>query len=210
LSAEKFGPLGRDAYRTFSADIEQCGQRLLSVVNDILQVAKLQAGDIKVETEEFDLKRLIESCAVQFAAEIAAGRKEIRIAVPEELALCSDERLLRRALLPLLSNAVKFTREGDVVEVSASASESDGVVIEICDSGGGVDPVHLPRLTDAFYQSDASLSRSHEGMGLGLYLVKRYVELLAGDLTLESDKGAFFKARIELPAACLARRRAVA
>jgi hypothetical protein len=63
------------------------------------------------------------------------------------------------------------------------------------------------RLTDPFYQADSALNRNHEGMGLGLYLVKKYVELLAGDLTLESEKNAFFKARIELPATCLARYR---
>ena len=114
----------------------------------------------------------------------------------------------RRALLQLLSNAVKFTREGDVVEVTAS--EKDGVLIEVSDSGGGVDPAHLSRLTDAFYQSDASLSRGHGGMGLGLYLANRYVGLLGGDLTLESEKGAFFKARIELPQAVLAHRREAA
>jgi signal transduction histidine kinase len=210
LTNEKFGPLGSDSYKTFTADIEKCGQHLLSMINDILQVAKLEAGEVEVEAEEFEPKLMIEQCVARFAADIASARKVIRTTIPENITLRSDERLLRRAVLQLLSNAVKFTREGDVIEVKVLASETGGVDIEVSDSGDGVEQSHLSKLTHAFYQSDASLSRSHGGMGLGLYLVKRYVDLLAGDLNLESVKGAFFKARIELPPAALAHRRAAA
>lgn len=207
LREETFGPLGSENYKTFSADINNCGQHLLSIVNDILQVAKIEAGEVEIRTDEFELGALIKDSAAQFSTEITYGRKTIRIDVPEQLRLTSDERLIRRALSQLLSNAVKFTREGDTINVTASASEIDGVQIEIRDTGVGVDPDFLSRLTDSFYQADGALNRTHEGMGLGLYLVKKYVELLAGDLTLESEKNAFFSARIELPATCLARQR---
>jgi PAS domain S-box-containing protein len=210
LREESFGPLGSDSYRAFSTDIQKCGEHLLSVVNDILQVAKLEAGDIRIETDEFELKALVDGCIAEFAADIAGGRKTVSVRVPDQLVLNSDERLVRRALLQLLSNAVKFTREGDRIEVTASASEIDGVQIEIFDTGVGVGREHIRRLTEAFYQADASLSRGHEGMGLGLYLVNKYVGLLAGDLTLESDKDSFFRARIDLPVTCLSQNRQAA
>ena len=207
LREETLGPLGNKDYKTFAADIHSSGRHLLAIVNDILQVAKIEAGDVEIRADEFELGALIKKCAAEFSADVAHAQKTIRIAVPDQLTLNSDEGLVGRALSQLLSNAVKFTRPGDVIEVTASASETDGVQIEVHDSGVGVDPDLLSRLTDPFYQADGSLKRNHDGMGLGLYLVKKYVELLAGDLTLESDKGAFFKARIELPATCLSRYR---
>jgi len=207
LRDETLGSLGNQDYKSYSNDIHRCGNHLLSVVNDILQVVKIEAGDIEIRPDEFELAALVKDCAASFSSEIARARKILRIAVPEKLKLNCDERLMRRALSQLLSNAVKFTRVGDVIDVTASASEADGVQIEIRDTGVGVDPQKLSRLTDQFYQADGSLNRSHDGMGLGLYLVKKYVELLAGDLTLASDKNEFFMARIDLPSTCLLRYR---
>jgi PAS domain S-box-containing protein len=207
LRDEILGPLGNQSYKSHASDILNCGNHLLSVVNDILQVVKIEAGDVEIRVDEFELAAIVRDCAASFSDDVTRARKTLRIAVPEQLKLNCDERLVRRALLQLLSNAVKFTREGDVIDVTASASEADGVQIEIRDTGVGVDPQYLSRLTDQFYQADGSLNRSHDGMGLGLYLVRKYVEMLAGDLTLESEKGVFFKARIDLPATCLLRYR---
>jgi two-component system cell cycle sensor histidine kinase PleC len=207
LREESFGPLGSDNYKTFAGDIHDCGQQLLSIVNDILQVARLDAGEVKIQMEDFEIGRVIEACAAEFSAEIERASKTMRIAVPAQLRLHADERLLRGALFQLLSNSVKFTRVGDLIDIKLSARDSGGVRIEISDTGIGVDAAQLPRLTEAFYQADASLSRSHGGTGLGLYIVKRYVELHGGVLTLETEKNSFFRACIDLPAACLSQFR---
>ena len=95
-----------------------------------------------------------------------------------------DQELLRRVLVHLLSNAMKFTNEGDVINVDVSACDVDGLRIEICDTGAGVSEAHLVKLSDPFYQADSSRSRSHDGAGLGLYLAKKYVELHSGALSV--------------------------
>lgn len=207
LQGKTLGSAVDEEHKTFVGYINDSGQRLLSVVNHIMQVAELEAGEITAATDEFDLGMLVEGCAAPSAAGAEATRRVIRTAIPHQLRLNGDEGLLRRALSHLLSNALKFTAEGDVIEIKAWASAAAGVRIEISDTGVGVDSVHLPKLTDAFYQADGSLSRTHEGVGLGLCLVKKYVELHGGVLTLESERNLFFKARIDLPPTCLSCRR---
>ena len=210
LREESFGPLGSDNYKTFAADIHNCGQQLLSIVNDILQVARLDAGEVKIQMEDFEIGSVIDACVAECAADIQREGKTIRVAVPPQLRLHADERLLRGALFQLLSNSVKFTRKGDAIEIKVSVPDMHRVRIEVSDTGIGVDPAQLPKLTEAFYQADASLSRSHNGTGLGLYIVKRYVELHGGVLTLQTQKNFFFRARIDLPEACLSQFRDVA
>jgi two-component system cell cycle sensor histidine kinase PleC len=199
-----------DIVKTYASHINDSGQRLHSMVKDVLQVAKLESGEISVQTDQFRLGVLLEDCVERVASNVDAVGKSIRIAAPEQLLLRADEQLLRLALSHLLSNAVKFTNEGDCIEARASTSDIYGIQIEIFDTGAGVEAEHLSRLGDAFYQADGSLSRSHEGAGLGLYLAKKYVELNSGTLTFESIKGIYFKARIHLPPACLSRQEDVA
>ena len=193
--------------KEYAGYIRDNGKRLHSMVDDVLQVAKLESGEINANASEFVPKTLIEDCASQFASDIEAAGKKIWIAVPEQLTVNGDQELLRRVLVHLLSNAMKFTNEGDVINVDVLACDVDGLRIEICDTGAGVSEAHLVKLYDPFYQADSSRSRSHDGAGLGLYLAKKYVELHSGALSFESDENAFFKAIIQLPPSCLVRRR---
>ncbi len=177
------------------------------MVDDVLQVAKLESGEIGVERVEFAPHSLIENCIAEYASGLEEAGKRIEIAAPEQLILNCDQRLLRRVFGHLLSNAVKFTKNGDAIKVEVSASEREGVRIEISDTGIGVSAEHLSKLANPFYQADGCLHRSHEGAGLGLYLARQYIALHEGTLDFESDENAFFKAIINLPPTCLVRRR---
>jgi len=183
-------------------DIHSSGRHLLSLINDILDLSKIEAGRMELDLADFDLKSALEN-ALTLVKE-RAQRHGIALKVEIAAALGTihaDERKFKQIMLNLLSNAVKFTPEGGTVSVAASAN---GTVAEISvtDTGVGIAPEDQPAVFEEFKQVGRDSARKAEGTGLGLPLTKRFVELHGGAIRLESapGKGATFTFTIPLRA----------
>lgn len=199
LARELFGRLGEDRYRDYARLIHESGEHLLSVVNEILDMSKIEAGKFRIVPEPFDLAALIASCSEIMRH--GAERKSVRleVAVPEGLPeIVADRKACKQMLLNLLSNAVKFTPEGGRVRVSAARA---GAMIEIAvaDTGIGIAKEDLARLGNPFVQADTSYNRSFEGTGLGLSVVKGLARLHGGTLEIDSTPGEGTTVTVRLP-----------
>jgi signal transduction histidine kinase len=194
-----FGPLS-ERYREYSSDIFDSGTHLLALINDILDLSKLEAGQFELQEEDVDLAGAIR--ASMHLIETTAEKSKVRLSVAagahEPLLVRADERRLRQILINLLSNAVKFTPEGGRVHVSTSVT-SQGIVIAVSDTGIGMTPDHISKALEPFRQIDSKLSRKYEGTGLGLPLAKHLVELHGGTLSIESKVNVGTTVTVALP-----------
>ena len=196
LQMQTSGPLN-DKQAAYAQTISQSGQHLLALINDVLDLARLTAGQTPLE---LDLVNLSEACRVALQrVKPQADKKQITVSLvldPAVTRLQADERRLKQILVNLLSNAVKFTPAGGQVGLTVSGEEKQCVVeFIVWDTGIGIAAEDLSRLFQDFVQLDARLARNYEGTGLGLSLVKRLVELHGGQVQAESDglgKGSRF------------------
>ncbi len=179
--------------------VQESGRHLLELINDILDLSKIEAGRVALNPERVELRALCES-SLRLVRE-AALHKQLALdfwVAPPELELQADSRRLKQVLVNLLSNAVKFTPAEGRVWLEARR-EQDRVRIVVGDTGIGIAPEDLGRLFQPFVQLDSRLAREHEGTGLGLALVRRLVELHGGEVSLESQPGAGTRVTVELP-----------
>jgi signal transduction histidine kinase len=192
LSSEMFGKLGDSKYRGYAEDIMSSGEHLLGLINNILDLSKVEAREFELDDEELDISEAINE-ALRFVADKA---KEMKISVKTDIPaylplLRADERAIRQILINLLSNAVKFTPERGRVIVGAEIGGNGSFVLSVSDTGIGIPADHIERVLQPFAQVDTSLARKFEGTGLGLPLTKSLVELHGGILELDSrpDEG---------------------
>jgi len=175
--------------REFAGDIYQAGRQLLGMINDILDLAKVEAGAMELTLEPCDLGVLIDE-VVRVARGIAR-RKGIELKAdvePRPLEVTVDALKIKQVLYNLLSNAVKFTGTGGRVCVEARPKK-ETVEVRVSDTGIGIAPEDLVTIFEEFRQVDSALTRQHEGTGLGLALTRRLVELHGGEITVESQPG---------------------
>ena len=199
LLSEHFEEAGDHSQDSLLEGIDRAARRLLDTVHGVLDLSKIETGTFSVDPETIDVVEILRREVADFA--VLARRKglELRLeAAPERCAVRFDEYCLSQALANLLSNALKFTAEGGVT-VSLRGRPSQGAVIEVADTGVGIDTAYLPRLFDAFSQEQSGYTREFEGSGLGLALTRRYVELNGGRVSVESAKGRGSSFRIHLP-----------
>jgi signal transduction histidine kinase len=200
IQMQTLGPLGNAKYLEYLHDIHLAGQRLLSVVNDILDLARVEMGGLKLEVSNFSLKPILGVCLTAARGEAKAKRIDLREHLPAHLpALIADELKLKQAVSNILSNAVKFTPEGGRVTMTVEWHPTLGIAILIADTGDGIPADKLESVLVPFGQADISLARKYEGTGLGLPLAKAFVELQGGALTLKSEVGVGTEVRITLP-----------
>jgi PAS domain S-box-containing protein len=190
LLEELFGSL-TDQQRQFIQTIEQSGQHLLALINDILDLSKIESGKMELEFNSVLLYSVCTS-SLKFVKE-QARHKKIQLTCeiePNISEIEADERRLLQVLVNLLSNAVKFTPDGGRVELEVKMnSEAQAVEFRIKDSGIGIPPEHLNQIFQPFIQLDSSLSRRYAGTGLGLSIVQRIVDLHGGSTRVESEVG---------------------
>jgi signal transduction histidine kinase len=185
INRRTFGP-GSEKYPEYAGDIYNSGTHLLGLINDILNLSKLEAGKFQLQEQDVDLERTIEACMNLIDGQ--ARQSNIRLSVtldPEALYIRADEQRLRQILINLLSNAVKFTPEGGSVNVK-SARRNGGLAISIRDTGIGMAPENIPKALAPFDQIERKVRRKQEGTGLGLPLAKQLVELHGGTFKIES------------------------
>ena len=177
------------------------GRHLLALINDILDLSKIEAGRMELQLETFPLAPLIAD--VVKTIEPLAAKNANQVAVKCDGAIGSlhaDSMRLRQALLNLMSNANKFTERG-TISVDARQAQENGrgwVTIAVADTGIGMTPEQMAKLFQEFSQADASTTRKYGGTGLGLAISKRFCEMMGGDITVESEsgKGSVFTVRL--------------
>jgi signal transduction histidine kinase len=200
MQHEIMGPVDNEQYRSYITDIHVSGAHLLQLINDILDLTKAEAGKLELYEEIIDLKEVVRSVARLNRAPIKKAGLTIRLDLPSGLPpLRADERKTRQILFNLIGNAVKFTPAGGRIEVSGRYDRQTGISVTVADSGIGIAPEDLPRVIEPFVQLDSSLSRQHNGTGLGLPAVKAIMELHGGTLELRSRVGAGTEATATFP-----------
>jgi signal transduction histidine kinase len=196
--ATAFGPLG-SKYSEHAADIHSAGRHLLRIINDILDLARVEADAIPLDIEPVDIDAVAQN--VQRMLEGGAAKANVHISVdlsPFLPAVLTDEKRLSQILLNVTSNAIKFTPAGGAVRISGVAG-NDRLILQVIDTGIGIAPEDIATVMAPFGQVDTSLARKYAGTGLGLPLAKRLVEALGGSLSLESEIGNGTTVTINLP-----------
>ncbi len=196
-------PFDPERTRRYVTIIHQSGRQLLAMINDILDLARIEAGRIQVNASDFDLGHLL--AGVMDAAQHEIRGKALRAEFAREAAplpVRADERLLRVVAQNLVSNAVKFTPKGGSVTLRMQRA-ADGVEFSVQDTGIGIAPDQQENLFRPFQQIDSSPARAYGGTGLGLALVQRIVHLHGGEIAVRSAPGAGSTFTVRLPAACL-------
>jgi len=199
LKTKLFGPLGAPQYESYVCDIHESGVLLLNLINDLLDLSKIEAGKFALQEDICDVLEIAEA-AVRVMAERAqkAGVKleQHFMALPP---IRADERKIKQIMLNLLSNAVKFTPQGGSVRLSAGIDDAGGVTFAVADTGIGIAPHQLDRVLEPFGQVENIMTRTHAGTGLGLPLCKALAELHGGTLALESEAGSGTTVTVVLP-----------
>jgi len=169
--------------------IASAGKHLLSIINDILDVSKIEAGRVQVNAESFDLREVVRQVISTIEPIAAKNSNRIFTQLPPELTVFSDQTKIQQVLINLLSNACKFTHSGQI-HVKAELEDRQWVTVEVRDTGIGIDPAHVERLFEPFVQAEASTSRKYGGTGLGLPISRKFCELLGGSLVVRTAPGA--------------------
>jgi signal transduction histidine kinase len=197
---EVLGPLGNEQYRSYVGDIHDSGTHLLQIINDILDLSKAEAGKIDLAEDVFDLRDIMRSVGQLTAARVHAAELTQTVKLPDDLPpISGDERKTKQVLLNLITNSVKFTRAGGSITVTARWDLNDGLAVTVADTGIGIAKEDLERVLKPFEQVDSSLSRQHQGTGLGLPLVKAIMEMHGGRLDLQSELGAGTQVTVVFP-----------
>ena len=189
LRSEAFGPLGSPRYAEYAQAIMDGGRRLSAILDSVLEMAQIEAGKVQLQETEIALPDLIGPLLQLVHADVERGGLRIDSEGIEPVRLYIDERAVRRALLNLLTNAVKFTNTGGHIRVSAQLDPARGLQLRITDTGIGMDEEDIPRLLEPFTQASEDLARVYEGGGLGLPIAKALLELHDIQMSLTSKKG---------------------
>jgi PAS domain S-box-containing protein len=183
---------GNEAMLPDLKKIQQAGKHLLSLINDVLDLSKIEAGKMELHLESFDVRNLVNDVRTTVEPMVERNGNRLEIVVPDGLgSMRSDPVKVRQVLLNLLSNAAKFTDHGTVM-LAAEHRHLDGddvVVFRVSDTGVGMTPEQIERIFEAFAQADATVSRKYGGTGLGLTITRRFCQMLGGDVKVASEAG---------------------
>ena len=202
LRSEMFGPLGNDRYRTYSADILDSGRHLLAVINDVLDMSKIEAGQLQLHFESVDLGTILDGCARLMCGRIEAAGIRLDMPAASPLpTLRADPVKIKQIVLNILSNAVKFTPRGGRVRLTVTTESPETMAIRIIDSGIGMTERDIRLALQPFQQVDNTMTRRHSGTGLGLPLAKALAEHHGGSLSIQSEPGVGTAVTVCLPIA---------
>ncbi len=199
ISNQIFGKVGRSEYLEYAGYIHEAGGHLLSLINDLLDIAKIEAGQQTISEEMICIGEAVSRCIEMVRGRALQAKIRIRADVPESLPrLYADPRVCKQIMLNLLSNAMKFTPEGG--EVSVSVGCSDGSIwMQVADTGCGIPAEQIPEIMKPFRQVEDPLIRRHEGTGLGLCLVDNLIKIHGGSFDIESEVGVGTVVTVHFP-----------
>ncbi|MET3582177.1 two-component system cell cycle sensor histidine kinase PleC [Mesorhizobium robiniae] len=193
-----FGPLGSPRYEEYATDINGSGKYLLGVINDILDMSKIEAGQFSMDQEEIDLCPLMRETVRVISLQAAEKSITVETRIPDSLTLFADRRAIKQIIINLLSNAVKFTGQGGRIAVRAR-NTSSALVLTIEDNGCGIPKEALSKLGRPFEQVQNQFSKSHAGSGLGLAISRSLAELQGGALKIRSTEGIGTIVSVRIP-----------
>src|SRR4249920_444699 len=204
MESGMFGPLGADKYNEYCTDIRGSGQYLLEVINDILDMSKIEAGRLRLDFDDIGLDTLLNDAMRVVSARAEDKALQVTARISPQLKLRADRRALKQVALNLLSNAIKFTPTGGRIMVRGRAT-NHCIILSIADTGIGIARDALARLGRPFEQVESQLTKSHQGSGLGLAISKSLVELHGGRMRIRSTlgKGTLVVVRLPLEPQCL-------
>jgi signal transduction histidine kinase len=200
IKDETFGPTERIKYRSYAEDIYSSGQYLLALINDILDLSKVESGAAELHEESIEVPSLVQSALTMVEHGARTAEVTLVLDIRDDLPLLwADERKLKQILINLLANAVKFTEPGGAITFRAWCRTDSGFVFQVVDTGIGMAASDIPRALSKFGQIDSVLSREYEGTGLGLSLSKALIELHGGSLDLQSQLGIGTTVTVRFP-----------
>ncbi|HEV7371113.1 sensor histidine kinase [Arenibaculum sp.] len=197
------GILGRldSTGRGYAGEVVSAGRHLLGIINDLLDLAKVDAGHLSLEETTMACERLLDACVLMVRDRALRRRIDVTISLAQEdLMIFGDETRMKQAIINLLSNAIKFSPEGSTVKVAAQLRDTGGISIQVRDEGIGMSSEEIAVAMQRFRQVSRGFKRVHEGTGLGLPIAEALVKLHGGELRICSSPGAGTTAIIELPA----------
>ena len=199
LMGQGMGELDFAKSSDYATNINDSANHLLAVIQDILDVSKIEAGELDLDKEVVDFEKLIQDCITMVKERAANEGVKLSYKIAESVpSIKADEVRLKQILLNLLSNAIKFTPDGGKVEIALEASD-DAVILRVDDTGIGIEKNDIPKILRPFGQVKDIMRRNHEGTGLGLSLAKSLVELHGGNLAIASELGKGTTVIVQLP-----------
>ncbi|MCW5771424.1 MAG: HAMP domain-containing histidine kinase [Rhodospirillaceae bacterium] len=200
IDQEPLGPLGAPRYRDYVRDIAHSGRHLLDIINDMLDVARIEAGKVELDEQVLALGGTVAEVAKIMARQAERAHIAIRTEIaPDFPEVRADPRAMRQVLLNLVSNAVKFTPEGGTVTLRLTRTPGAGVALAVADTGIGIAAEDVPKLMQPFVQVDNVYRRKYQGAGLGLTLVRSFAELHGGTVAIASEIGHGTTVTVALP-----------
>lgn len=189
MNLQVFGRLGEQRYEEYSHLINRSGKLLLDIISDILDLAKVEAGKLELDEEEFCLGALVEECLPIVDYNAKAKGHTVETKITQDLPIWADRRIVKQMVLNLLSNAIKFTPEGGAITAGTLVLPDDSYAIIVNDTGEGMTEDEIITALEPFGQVESVMTRTHEGTGLGLSLVRTFIQLHGGEIFIESQKG---------------------
>lgn len=200
INMQTMGPVGHQTYIDYGGDIEQSGRHLLQIINDILDIAKIEAGKLDLEAQDISYADLTGQAAAMLYPAMEDKRISFHNDLPEDdVVIRGDHQLLRQVLVNLISNSVKYTQEDGAISISVAAHDGTSIEIAVTDNGIGIAEEDIARVMEPFEQVENSMVRTQGGVGLGLALTKKMIEAHGGKLILTSTIGVGTTATICLP-----------
>jgi len=200
MKSELFGKIGSEKYREYANDIHASGQYLLEVINDILDMSKIEAGRIELDIEDCDVAEIVDDCRKIILPRARDEKIDLKVHPITKAVLKADRRALKQVFLNLLTNSVKFTDADGNIEVSALI-EGAMMTFVITDTGIGIPERDVAKLARPFEQVENQFTKSHDGSGLGLAISRSLVEMHEGEFSIESRQGVGTTVRFSLPIA---------
>jgi signal transduction histidine kinase len=204
IGDQSMGPVGNPKYVEYARDIHGGGKRLLELVNDIIDITRIEAEQYEIRPDVLEVRSLLGGSCIAAREAEASGKKNIRFEVaPGAEAIQSDRQALAKVIAKLVSNAIKFTGPQGNIVLRAAPGPDRAIVLEVADDGIGIAPGAMQNVFGAFSQVHGGLDRRHEGSGLGLYLANRLMLLLGGKLEIDSALGRGTTVRLIIPGALI-------
>jgi signal transduction histidine kinase len=201
LKQEVFGPLGSSKYSEYSEHIYDSGNHLLSIINDILDLSKIEAGKLSLREKEIDIKAIIQETSHFISTKADEKNIRLKITNADKIGLIfADERVLKQILINILSNAIKFTSSEGTVSINSTLSQNNEICIAIKDNGIGMSSAELKKAMQPFGQAGNAFTRQNQGTGLGIPLVEQLMEMHQGFLDIRSEKDSGTEVILTFPA----------
>ena len=201
IKEQMFGPIGNDNYVEYSTNILASGQHLLEVINDILDVSRIETGTMIIRDESVDIDELCHTCLNMVRPQVDFAKLALHDIVQDDMpSIRGDEVRLKQIILNVLSNAIKFTPQGGTIDFSAYQEDDGAMTIIVSDSGYGIPEDKQQTILEPFEQVSDIYTRNHEGSGMGLFLVNSLVTLHGGSLSIDSEVDTGTTITIRLPA----------